>query len=494
MAAPERFCAGSYLLLAVSALGLTAPSAALAATAAALTATSATERPLSWRQLSGAEAAQPAETPPPAPAGEEAAAGGLVPHLKFGLEVKANFRQSEDNRFAVPFPFTPDQLPVGQTRGFEETVNPGSHLEVSNLTLLGDARWGEAVKAHLKVDFINLYYRNPTSTDKKFEVSEVWLLFGRQTLPAMSAKGSGLYVKAGKFPKFERQNDRHLESYGLVSTAFNRFEDVGAEVGIDLGRNVYLKVSETAGNPVFLRDPNALAGDNGTPVLLQSHPNPTLHTGIDILYDTHVNDYNLGHPQLGAGVGLRLGDETGRNGIDLLVWGRRRSLADKLELEGTFYGGDLEIFNTPIPGHTSLPITNRRKQEAGGNLWLYLGDLSLFGQFVDQKLAGLPRRGYEGELAYRFELPLALAVGGQQLFSFIAPAVRYSRLDNRFKNSLPTPAPSFAWNWYKLDGGLRVGVLAGIDLTLEYADNTFTLGSGAKAHDNEFLTTLRWRV
>ena len=32
-------------------------------------------------------------------------------------------------------------------------------------------------------------------------------------------------------PKFERQNDRHLESYGLVSTAFNRFEDFGVEAG-----------------------------------------------------------------------------------------------------------------------------------------------------------------------------------------------------------------------------------------------------------------------
>ena len=106
----------------------------------------------------------------------------------------------------------------------------------------------------------------------------------------------------------------------------------------------------------------------------------------------------------------------------------------------------------------------------------------------------MPRRGYEAEAAYRFELPLRFAVRGRQLLTTITPAVRFSRLTNGFQDLLPTPAPSFAWPWNKLDTGLRIGLYTGIDLTAEYADNTFTLASGAKRHENEFLSTLRLRI
>lgn len=451
--------------------------------------------------LMAGAAASRAEEPAAAPMAPKSAAPEGKPRFRLGIEAKVNFRASQDNRFPVPFPFTPDQLPPGQTRAFEETVNAGSRLEVSILTLLADGAWGPALKAHAKLDLLNLYYRNPTSTARKYDLTELWVRIGRRTQPALLADGSGLYLELGKFPKFERQNDRHLESYGLVSTAFNRFEDAGAELGADLGRHLYVRASWTAGNPVFLRDPNALAGDNGTPALLAPHPDPALKSGIVILYDTRVNDLSFRHPQLGAGAGLRFADESGRNGVDLLAWGRRRTLAPNAGIAGSFYGGDLDLLRgpdehggLPVSGRGILPITNDRKQEAGANLWLYLGGLSLFGQYVDQKLAGLPRQGYEGEAAWRFDLPLGPAVAGRQLFTFVAPAVRWSKLRNGFHNILPTPAPSFAWNWYKVDGGVRLGILAGIDLTMEYADNTFTLSSGAKRHNNEFLTTLRVRV
>src|ERR1043165_72269 len=82
---------------------------------------------------------------------------------------------------------------------------------------------------------IDLYDRNPTSTDHKVDVDEAWIRFGpesdRGRLPAHS-RG---YLKVGKMPKFERQDDRHLESYGLVSTAFNRMEDTGAEAWVRFG-------------------------------------------------------------------------------------------------------------------------------------------------------------------------------------------------------------------------------------------------------------------
>ncbi len=75
--------------------------------------------------------------------------------------------------------------------------------------------------------------------------------------------------------------------------------------------------------------------------------------------------------------------------------------------------------------------------------------------------------------------------------------MRYSKLDNDFRNrptQLGTPAPSLAWDWEKLDAGLRLGIFSGVDLTLEYASNEFILGSGAKRENNELLTTLRWRI
>src|SRR6185295_13605221 len=428
-------------------------------------------------------------------AAQEEAPAGLRPRLEFGLEAKANFRHSEDNRFPVSFGFKPEQFPPGQTQVFEETVNPGSHFEFSDVTLFVDAVWGDGLAAHGKVDFIDLYDRNPTSTDKKVDVDEAWIRFGVEPEPAILPARGGVYLKIGKFPKFERQDDRHLESYGLVSTAFNRFEDAGAELGINLGRHFYLKASATQGNPVFLRDPNALAGDNGTPALLRPNPDPALHSGVVILYDAEIEDIDAdGKLETGAGLGYRFADEEGRNGLDMLAWGYQRKLAKKVELEGTFYGGDIDLLNGPDDTKPILPIKNDDKREVGANVWLYLGGFSFFAQYVDQELAGLPRKGIEGEAAWRFELPLVWAVGDRQLFTSIAPAVRYSKLDNGFRNINPTPSPSFAWDWEKIDAGLRIGIFSGVDVTVEYADNRFILGSGAKRENNEFLATLRWKI
>ena len=126
--------------------------------------------------------------------------------------------------------------------------------------------------------------------------------------------------------------------------------------------------------------------------------------------------------------------------------------------------------------------------------WLYLGGFSFFGQYVDQDLAGLPRTGWEAEAAWRFNLPLVWGIAGRQLFPSIAPAVRYSALDNHFRNPRLTPSPSFAWDWEKADAGLRLGLIPGLDLTVEYTKNTFTLASGAEKNNNEWLTTLAWRL
>jgi len=420
---------------------------------------------------------------------------GLRPELTFGLEVKAHIRNSDENRFPVALPdFV--VLPPG-AQAFLETANAGTHGELSTVTLFTDAEWGPALAAHLKIDFIDLYDRNPTSEDHRVDVDEAWIRFGREREPAVVPERPGVYLKIGKMAHFERQNDRHLESYGLVSTAFNRFEDFGLEVGADLGRHLYLRASVTQGNPVFFRDPNALAGDNGTPPFREGFPDPdelAIKSGILILYDAEVEDFSFeGDPEVGLGIGMRFSDAAGEDGVDFLVWGYQRKLADTVRLEGTFYGGDLDLLRGPLNA-TPLALTGDEKEEFGANLWLYLGGFSLFGQYVDQEIAGLPRTGYEVELAWSFELPLVWGLAGRQLFPSIQPVLRYSALDPDFRSVRGFPAPSITWDWEKLDYGLRLGILSGVDLTVEYADNTFTLGSGRKVGNDEFLTTLRWRM
>ena len=249
--------------------------------------------------------------------------------VQWGVEAKAHARSSERHRFASPFPFTPDQLPPGQSRAFLETVDGGDHLELSTLTLFVEAARGPRLAARAKLDLIDLYDRNPTSTDREIDLDEAWVRFGSESEPAILPDQRGAYLRIGKFAKFERQDDRHLESYGLSATAFNRFEDAGVEVGLDFGRHVYLRGSVTQGNPVFLRDPNALAGDNGTPERRRARPDnvPERGSGIVILYDAEVEDLDFHEVELGAGLGVRAGDGAGHWSLDLLAWGYWRELA-----------------------------------------------------------------------------------------------------------------------------------------------------------------------
>ncbi len=405
--------------------------------------------------------------------------------LTWDFEVKANVRESEAAMFPSPFFADPPQ--------FMETVNEGTHFELSNASITLGVEWSELLSGRIKVDFIDLYDRNPTSTDNRVDVDEAWIRFGRETTPGQMPEGSGFYARIGKFGKTERQNDRHLESYGLAATAFNRFEDQGIQIGGDLGRHVYLFASATQGNPLFFSDPNSLAGDNGTEeVLILGNLNPSLKTGFPILYDAEVEDLDVdGDLELGAGLGFRFGDDDGVRMIDILLWSYHRDLADTVKLNGTLYGGDLDLLLGPANSFP-LPVTDDNKEEAGINIWAYWEGFSFFGQYVDQEIAGMQRTGYEAEVAWRFELPLVWATGGgQQLFPYIAPALRYSKLEPEFAGGSPKyPAPSVRWDWEKIDIGIRVGITETVDLTLEFQDNTF-VRAGRDESNDEYLMTLR---
>ena len=410
------------------------------------------------------------------------------------FEFKAHYRDSEDKAFPVNFPFTPDMLPPGQQRGELRTVDPGGRFDFSVLSLIADIAYGDSWRGRAKIDMLDRYDRNPTSGDRKIDIDEFWLQWGREAAPAAPPERPGAFVRVGKFAKFERQDDRHLESYGLVSTAFNRFEDLGIATGFDLGANLYLKASITQGNPFFFRDPNALAGDNGTDELLRMNPTPKFNSGIPILYDAEVEgiDFDTG-PEIGLAAGYRWSDATGRKAFDLMAFAYQRELEDSISLEGTFYGGDLDFLRGPANQFPYPGLRGNEKIEWGLNARAYLGGLSLFGQFVDQEVASLDRRGLELEAAWRVELPLIWAARGRQLFSHIQPAIRYSRLDNDFANPPITPLPSGNWDWVKWDIGVRLEILPGLDLTAEYADNEFETAAGTGRND-EWLITLRWRT
>jgi hypothetical protein len=369
------------------------------------------------------------------------------------------------------------------------TVAPGSSVEVSNLALSADAELTPIVRAHATVHVIDLYNRNPTSSDDLVALREAWVLVGRRQGLLEPIRGTTLYARLGKAPRFTKPLDRHLESYGLWGTAVGRFEEIGIEVGGSFGRHVYWRGLVANGNPLFFRDPNALAGDNGTPERTAPNPDPKLESGFPILYDAKAQDLRFdGSILWGGGVGVRLvaDDPDHPGGVDLLGWYFEREMAEATPIRGSFYEGDLDLLRgAGIP----LPFEGRRKREYGANLAGRWGGLRVHGLFVDQDVAGLRRRGFEAEAAFRVPLGGLFASGDEPVFNWIQPAVRYSTIDNRFAAPSDFVAPSVAWDWTKLDLGLRLGILRNLDLTLEYARHAVK-AAGGTLHPDEALVTV----
>jgi len=413
--------------------------------------------------------------------------------FQFELQTTVNFRKSSDNKFAVSFPFPPEALPVGESSAFLQTVDSGKHFEVSNISLKGAWKINNDWRMLFKYDVIDLYDRNPTSGDQKSDLDIFLFRYGAKSSTKRQLVSKDHYFQIGKFEKFERQNDRHLQSYGLVSNAFNRFEDAGLEFGYNFNKNVYLKASLTTGNPVFIRDSNALAGDNGTDDRRTppNNPDPKLKSGIVILYDAEIEHFNLSaDPEFGLGLGYRTQGKDKSWQSDLLVWGYKRDLAKERNLHGTFYGADLDLLDGAAG--FGLPTTDDKKHDVGANYWLYKDELTLFAQYVRQDLAGLIRTGKEIELSYRFPLPVNWVVAGKPFIKNISPAIRYSTLETEFSANNGFPAPSVAWDWKKVDLGFTVDFPAKVSLTFEYNINDFETKNGVK-NNNELLISLNWK-
>jgi hypothetical protein len=414
---------------------------------------------------------------------------------KTRIELRANYRNSSQESFPLRFPFPPSFLPVGQTVGHMETVDPGTHTELSVAQIRLDLGYKDWFLAHAQVHGQDKYRRNPTSEDRKIDADELWVRVGTKPEFLARPERTSFFVQMGKFPKMERQPIRLLESYGLAATAFNRFEDVGFMAGGSVGRNFYWRLQATSGNPLYIRDPNALAGDNGIKELLTPNPNPRLKSGIPILYNTETEGYFLktDHVQYGEGLGYRWQNDAQTFGFDAIAFHYRRELAQRDQLTGTFYGADLDILDEVAGVSGGLPIHGKRKQETGARIYTEWHNLTATVQYTKQDAAGLYRKGEEAEVGWKFD------VLKWQLVS-VMPVVRWSGLQNDFVGvGTKYPAPSVWWNWTKTDYGVRIGFARDIDLTIERTQHNIAHPSPPNAppiklHRGETLATLRIRV
>jgi hypothetical protein len=408
------------------------------------------------------------------------------PGIQFRIsgEFKGHYRWSEDDSFARPA-FPPEFVPAGRDQVELRTVSPGSSIEVSRATVFFDVDFPRSIFGRVKIDFVDLYDRNPTSNDRNVDLDEAYLRFGKKYESLEPIDGSHLYALFGKAPKFERQLFRRLDSYGLVQTAFNRFNDLQLQFGGSVGTHLYFRAQISNGNPTFFRDPNALAGDNG----VEPPPNPelTFDSGFPIFYHAEVEEVAFdGNSEGGFGAGVRFVSEDQRKGLDVLGFYYRTTLSGQAPLYGTFYEGDLDILDG---AGVSLPIEGDERKEWGFNVDAQLGGLGVFLQYVDEEAASLPRTGIELEIGYGF----ALGDRGdpRAILPLIQPVVRYSKLDNDFQAPPGFVAPSVTWDWTKLDVGVRLTLVPNVDLTVEYAFHDI-VASQQIDHD-EFLTTLRFR-
>lgn len=401
------------------------------------------------------------------------------------LELRADYRWSDDESHPVGT-FPPNAR--------MKTPDPGHNVELNVADLQLDGGYGDLFAVRAKVHFQALHRRNPTSSDRKIDADELFVRIGSHPQFLERPEGTTFFLQAGKFPKMERQPLRLLESYGLAATSFNRFEDVQVLVGGTVGRSFYWRAQAANGNPLFFRDPNALAGDNGTKEQVTQGAVPKFGSGFPFLYNAETEDlfFNTDHVQIGEALGYRWQREDQTLGFDAIVFHYQRDMADREELTGTIYGGDLDLLSldgqdTGLPGITprGLPVQGRMKREYGARVYAEWHAATLTGQFTKQSIASLQREGWELEAGYR--IPFALGP-----IESIQPAIRYSGIANRFGPVAGFPAPSIWWNWAKYDAGVRVGLERGLDVTLEYTRHH--VASRFPLNLREALVTVRWRV
>lgn len=422
--------------------------------------------------LSTPAAAQ--ETPEDLPVSEEPEG------FHFGGEVKAGFRWSQAQESAI---LSRSFAVLGQMR----TPDPGASFEIQHLGISGEGFISSGVFAKFEVRFLDAYNRNPTSTDALVFVRQAFVRFGEKPELLSGESGGKIYALFGMAPRFSKHTTRRLESYGLWGTAVGRFEQTQLEFGASLGPHFYARAMVGSGNPLFLRDTNALAGDNLSQGPVDARA--TYQLGFPILYDAKVTELNVGgSPERGLGLGMRFGGGD-RAGVDALGWYFGRRMAPTARMRGTDYPGELAVLGGagfPIPTHGD------KRHETGVNLQAKVSGLRLFAQWVDQDLAGASRYGLEVEAAWIFQLPGLFLVGESPFGNWIQPSFRYSWIENRFNAPIAYPRLSVPWPWKKYDFGLRFGLVRNVDLSAEYTiHEVFRTVTLPNLPMKEFVVTLR---
>ncbi|MEO5763294.1 MAG: hypothetical protein ABIR28_13395 [Vicinamibacteria bacterium] len=418
------------------------------------------------------------------------------PKVKLSVEVKTHFRDLKFAESLVAFPFPPSFLAPGQTQVFERTTARGPSFEVSTVNLMGEANLTPHIHAGFQVNFLDLYDRNPTSSDDRVSLRHAWIRFGNRTGTLEAPESHPFYVQFGKASRFTKQLTRSMESYGLWGTAVGRFEEIGVEIGGDFGKHIYWRGSLANGNPLFFRDPNLLAGDNGTPERVPGNTTrpvtgttPIYESGFPILYDAKAQDLNLAQSmQNGVGVGFRGADADAKHAFDVEGWRFSRKLQERPAIRGSFYLGDKTLLRGvafPLAFNNADP-----KVEYGFNLQARVNDVRVFAQWVYQDIAGLVRKGAEAEVSVTIPLNDVFLSGDTPVLTWIRPVFRFSNIENDFSVAPQFPAPSIGWDWKKFDFGLRVGIIQNVDATAEYTYNDVSTSRG-KLHPNEFVVTLR---
>jgi hypothetical protein len=404
-------------------------------------------------------------------------------------ELKVHYRNSDFVEFRIPVDFPPDFFEPGDNGVFLRTPEPGGHWETSVAKVGLAARFSPSVDALALIWVEDLYNRNPTSLDDRVFVREAWFRFGTPDGHLQPLEAGSWFLQVGKSPRFAKQEIRHLESYGLWGTAVNRFEIWQAKLGVTLVDGLYVRAQYGIAGPLFMRDVNALAGDNGTPERKPGNVHPKYGSGLPILYDARPPNFEFNGPdEWGAGLGWRWADASSGNGLDVLAWHFSRTLEDAPEIEGSFYQGDLELLRgAGLP----LPFEGDSKHETGLNVTWRFGNWFGFGQYVDQDIAGLGRSGAEIVTGWNIPLPGLFAAFDRPVVNWIRPTVRYSFIDNDFAVPPPFITPSLFWDWTKLDAGVRIGIVRDVDITAEWSRNDVELANGSKIHPDEFLATLR---
>jgi hypothetical protein len=147
----------------------------------------------------------------------------------------------------------------------------------------------------------------------------------------------------------------------------------------------------------------------------------------------------------------------------------------------------VEGFEVGMPSlpRMAFPLEGDTKREYGARLFAEWHGATLIAQATVQDIAGLERQGWEVEGGWHIPVSWGFVES-------IQPALRASGINIGF-DALPSfPAPSFWWDWMKFDGGLRIGLTRGFDVTLE---STYHIVESRRSiNPREAMLTVRYRM